>query len=100
MVARARACRSRSPAAGAPLRPDLPLSLRLFTPAERSRCNDQRRPTPLPGARPGDGRLHLNVHTTWGNGDDLPVTAHPAGRFAVIRLPSETRQRLSGTLSF
>ncbi len=42
----------------------------------------------------------MNVHTAWGNGDALPVTAHPDGRFAVIRIPNETRRLLSGTLSF
>ena len=42
----------------------------------------------------------FNVRNAWGNGDDIPVTANPDGRIAVIRIPNETRWTLSSTFSF
>jgi len=47
-----------------------------------------------------DWRLQLNVRNAWGNGDDIPVTANPDGRIAVIRVPNETRWLLSSSFSF
>jgi len=47
-----------------------------------------------------DWRLQLNVRNAWGNGSDIPVTANPDGRVAVIRIPNETRWILSNTFTF
>ena len=47
-----------------------------------------------------DWRLQLNVRNAWGNSDDIPVTANPDGRIAVIRIPNETRWLLSSAFSF
>lgn len=47
-----------------------------------------------------DWRLQLNVRNAWGNDDDIPVTANPDGRIAVIRIPNETRWMLTSTFSF
>jgi hypothetical protein len=47
-----------------------------------------------------DWRLQLNVRNAWGNGDDIPVTANPDGRIAVIRIPNETRWILANTFTF
>ena len=47
-----------------------------------------------------DWRVQLNVRNAWGNGDDIPVTANPDGRVAVIRIPNETRWILSNTFTF
>ena len=45
-------------------------------------------------------RLQLNVRNAWGNANDIPVTANPDGRLAVIRIPNETRWILSNTFTF
>ena len=47
-----------------------------------------------------DWRLQLNVRNAWGNDSDIPVTANPDGRIAVIRIPNETRWLLSSSFSF
>jgi hypothetical protein len=47
-----------------------------------------------------DWRLQLNVRNAWGNANDIPVTANPDGRLAVIRIPNETRWILANTFSF
>ena len=47
-----------------------------------------------------DWRLQLNVRNAWGNRDDIPVTANPDGRIAVVRIPNETRWTLASTFSF
>lgn len=47
-----------------------------------------------------DWRLQLNVRNAWGNDDDIPVTANPDGRIAVIRIPNETRWILANTFTF
>lgn len=47
-----------------------------------------------------DWRLQLNVRNAWGNANDIPVTANPDGRLAVIRIPNETRWILSNTFTF
>ena len=42
----------------------------------------------------------MNVRNAWGNDSDIPVTANPDGRIAVIRIPNETRWLLSSSFSF